>query len=41
MTGARRKTGKLTNEATVEEGQDNDTQAWKRGLKEVAIYRDG
>jgi ribonucleoside-diphosphate reductase alpha chain len=41
ISGAISKTVNLPNEATVEEIMDAYIQAWKLGLKAVAIYRDG
>jgi ribonucleoside-diphosphate reductase alpha chain len=41
ISGAISKTVNLPNESTVEDIQDAYVQAWKMGLKCVAIYRDG
>ena len=41
ISGAISKTVNLPNEATVDDIQDAYLQAWKMGLKCVAIYRDG
>ena len=41
ISGAISKTVNLPNEASVEDIQDAYLQAWKMGLKCVAIYRDG
>ncbi len=41
LSGAISKTVNLPNEATVEEIMQTYTEAWKMGLKAVAIYRDG
>lgn len=41
LSGAISKTFNLPNSATVEDIETVYTQAWKRGLKAVAIYRDG
>ena len=41
ISGAISKTVNLPNECTVEDIQDAYVQAWKMGLKCVAIYRDG
>ena len=41
LSGAISKTVNLPNEATVEEITTTYTEAWKMGLKAVAIYRDG
>ena len=41
LSGAISKTVNLPNEATVEEIGDIYVQAWKLGLKAVALYRDG
>ncbi len=41
ISGAISKTVNLPNEATVEEISEAYVQAWKLGLKAVAIYRDG
>jgi ribonucleoside-diphosphate reductase alpha chain len=41
ISGAISKTVNMPNESTVEEIRDTYVQAWKMGLKCVAIYRDG
>ncbi|MGA2788268.1 MAG: vitamin B12-dependent ribonucleotide reductase [Verrucomicrobiota bacterium] len=41
ISGAISKTVNMPNECTVEEVRDTYVQAWKMGLKCVAIYRDG
>jgi len=41
ISGAISKTVNMPNESTVEEIRDTYIQAWKMGLKCVAIYRDG
>ncbi|MGB8367850.1 MAG: vitamin B12-dependent ribonucleotide reductase [Limisphaerales bacterium] len=41
ISGAISKTVNMPNECTVEEIRDTYVQAWKMGLKCVAIYRDG
>jgi ribonucleoside-diphosphate reductase alpha chain len=41
LSGAISKTVNLPNNATVEEIQEAYIQAWKLGLKAVAVYRDG
>jgi ribonucleoside-diphosphate reductase alpha chain len=41
ISGAISKTVNMSNECTVEEIRDTYVQAWKLGLKCVAIYRDG
>jgi ribonucleoside-diphosphate reductase alpha chain len=41
ISGAISKTVNLPNEATVDEIVEAYTQAWKLGLKAIAIYRDG
>ena len=41
ISGAISKTVNLPNEATVEEIMDAYTEAWRLGLKAIAIYRDG
>jgi ribonucleoside-diphosphate reductase alpha chain len=41
ISGAISKTVNMPNEATVEEIMQTYTEAWKMGLKAVAIYRDG
>ena len=41
LSGAISKTVNLPNETTVEEIQDIYYQAWKKGLKAIALYRDG
>ena len=41
LSGAISKTVNLPNEATIEQIGDIYTQAWKLGLKAVALYRDG
>ena len=41
ISGAISKTVNMPNESTVEDIQDAYVQAWKMGLKCVAIYRDG
>lgn len=41
LSGAISKTVNLPNSATVEEVEDLHFQAWKMGLKAVALYRDG
>ena len=41
ISGAISKTVNLPNEATVEEVMDAYIEAWRHGLKAVAIYRDG
>jgi ribonucleoside-diphosphate reductase alpha chain len=41
ISGAISKTVNMPNESTVEEVRDTYIQAWKMGLKCVAIYRDG
>ena len=41
LSGAISKTINMPEEATVEEIMDAYLEAWKRGLKAVAIYRDG
>jgi ribonucleoside-diphosphate reductase alpha chain len=41
LSGAISKTVNLPHEATVEEIEDAYTQAWRLGLKAIAVYRDG
>ncbi len=41
LSGAISKTVNMPNEATVEEIEQVYTEAWKLGLKAIAIYRDG
>ncbi len=41
ISGAISKTVNLPHEATVEAVQEIYTEAWKRGLKAIALYRDG
>ena len=41
LSGAISKTVNLPHETTVEEIESLFTQAWRRGLKAIAIYRDG
>ncbi len=41
LSGAISKTVNLPNHATVEDVQDAYIEAWKMGLKAIAIYRDG
>ncbi len=41
LSGAISKTVNLPHEATVEEIKDTYVQAWKLGLKAIAVYRDG
>jgi ribonucleoside-diphosphate reductase alpha chain len=41
ISGAISKTVNLPNDATVEDIADAYTQAWRRGVKALAIYRDG
>jgi len=41
LSGAISKTVNMPNEATVEEIEQVFTEAWKLGLKAIAIYRDG
>jgi ribonucleoside-diphosphate reductase alpha chain len=41
ISGAISKTVNLPNEATVEDIEEAYVQAWKMGLKAIAIYRDG
>jgi ribonucleoside-diphosphate reductase alpha chain len=41
ISGAISKTVNLPNEATVEEVMDTYVEAWRQGLKAIAIYRDG
>ena len=41
ISGAISKTVNMPNECTVEDIRDAYVQAWKMGLKCVAIYRDG
>ncbi|HEX5480819.1 MAG TPA: vitamin B12-dependent ribonucleotide reductase [Dehalococcoidia bacterium] len=41
ISGAISKTVNLPNEATVEDVADAYVQAWKHGVKAIAIYRDG
>jgi len=41
LSGAISKTVNLPNEATVEEIKETYVQAWKLGLKAIAVYRDG
>jgi len=41
LSGAISKTVNLPNETSVEEIQDIYYQAWKKGLKAIALYRDG
>jgi len=41
LSGAISKTVNLPNEATVEEVETLYLEAWKKGLKAIAIYRDG
>ncbi|MEY4723727.1 MAG: hypothetical protein RLZZ324_1240 [Candidatus Parcubacteria bacterium] len=41
LSGAISKTVNLPNKATVEDVQDAYMEAWKLGLKAIAIYRDG
>jgi len=41
ISGAISKTVNMPNECTIEEVRDTYVQAWKMGLKCVAIYRDG
>src|ERR1044072_4011898 len=41
ISGAISKTVNMPNECTVDEIRDTYVQAWKMGLKCVAIYRDG
>ena len=41
ISGAISKTVNMPNECTVAEIRDTYVQAWKMGLKCVAIYRDG
>jgi ribonucleoside-diphosphate reductase alpha chain len=41
ISGAISKTVNMPNDSTVEEIRDTYVQAWKMGLKCVAIYRDG
>jgi ribonucleoside-diphosphate reductase alpha chain len=41
ISGAISKTVNLPNEVTPEEVQELYMQAWRKGLKAIAIYRDG
>ena len=41
ISGAISKTVNLPEEANVDEIMDAYTEAWKHGLKAIAIYRDG
>lgn len=41
ISGAISKTVNMPNEATVEEIEEMYVEAWKKGLKSLAIYRDG
>src|SRR5262249_17762059 len=41
LSGAISKTVNLPNECTVEDIEDAYIQAWKMGLKAIAVYRDG
>ncbi|MEX2247145.1 MAG: vitamin B12-dependent ribonucleotide reductase [Dehalococcoidia bacterium] len=41
ISGAISKTVNLPNEATVEEVADTYVEAWRHGIKAIAIYRDG